>query len=202
MYLIKVKVEDSKIQGKGYFADQFIPLGTIVYCYSSKDTKVSKKQFDLLPKDKRDHLVEFAVEDEFGNWVETETGPFTNHSCTPNIMPIYIQGHYLDIAIKDISIGEEITLDYGFFYSSEKWEMACNCRTKDCRKVVGFGINIGCKAEEKYYKKVSYAVTKIADVNQPIFDMKDKDIVVVANLIKSLKKITCGKFNKFSLING
>lgn len=201
MYLIKVKIKDSTIHGKGYFADQFVPMGTIVYCYSSKDIKISKDRFEKLPKDKKNHLVEFAVEDEFGNWVETETGPFTNHSCDPTIMPIYVQGNYLDIAIKDINIGDEITLDYGLFYSSEKWEMNCTCGSIHCRGKIGFGIELDCELEKRLFDLIKVAVSKLNDVEQPIYNSADKQVMEVACLIKKLKNVGVGKHMKFSLIN-
>ena len=99
MYLVKTKILSSKIDGKGYFADEDIPKGTIIYLYGNKDLRYSKQDFNKLSEQKKNQLIEFAVENEFGEWVETTTGPYTNHSCDPNILPLYIQGNYTDIGI-------------------------------------------------------------------------------------------------------
>ncbi|HQG58154.1 MAG TPA: hypothetical protein PLX79_04265 [Candidatus Dojkabacteria bacterium] len=42
MYLVKVKVDNLKVQGKDYFAEQFIPLRTLVYCSGSQDIEARK----------------------------------------------------------------------------------------------------------------------------------------------------------------
>ncbi|MBN2016058.1 SET domain-containing protein-lysine N-methyltransferase [Candidatus Dojkabacteria bacterium] len=200
MYLIKTRIQESKIHGKGYIADEDVPIGTIIYFYGEKDKRISKEEFDILPQNKKEHLTEFAVEDEFGNWVETSTGPYTNHSCDPNIMPLFIEGYYTDIVVKDIKKGDEITIDYAQFFSSEKWTMDCNCGTKRCRKHVGFGLKTDCEAESYYEQQIRHAVGNLNKVNQPIHDSSDKYAKQISNILKSCKKPTVGKYVKFGLI--
>jgi len=42
MYLIKTKILLSPIEGKGYFANEDIPKGTIIYFYGENDKRFSK----------------------------------------------------------------------------------------------------------------------------------------------------------------
>jgi hypothetical protein len=200
MYLIKTKILQSPIEGKGYFADEDIPIGTIIYFYGENDKRFSKEEFEKLEKNEKDRLLEFAVEDEFGNWVETCTGPYTNHSCDPNIMPLFISGYYTDIAVKDIKKGDEITIDYSQFFSSTKWKMECNCGTKRCRKTIGFGLNPNFETEKLWRTRLSSAIEMLPKVPQPIFQSEDNFAIKISKILKSIEKPALGKYVKFSLI--
>lgn len=202
MYLIKTKILQSPIEGQGYFANEDVPKGTIIYFYGETDIRYPKEDFEKLDKKEKERLLEFAVEDEFGNWVETSTGPFTNHSCDPNIMPIFIGGQYVDIAVKDIKMGDEITIDYSQFFSSTKWEMKCNCGTNRCRKIIGFGLKTDIELEKFWESSLNSTLKYISKVSQPIFQSKDKFAIGIAKTLNSIKKPIFGKYVKFSLIEG
>jgi len=200
MYLIKTKILQSPIEGKGYFVDGDVPKGTIVYFYGEDDKRYSKEDFEKLVKKDKDRLIEFAVEDEFGNWVETSTGPYTNHSCDPNIMPLFIGGYYTNIAVKDIKSDNEITLDYSQFFSSTKWAMVCKCGSSRCRKTVGFGSDPDLELEKFWQSRVSSALKSFSKVSQPIFQSKDKYAIKITKILKSLENPILGKYVKFSII--
>ncbi len=102
MYLIKTKILQSSAGGYHCFADEDVPKGTIVFIFGEKDIRYSKEDFKRLSKKQKDRLIEFAVEDEFGNWYAPSTNIYPRHSCRPSIMPLFIGGHYADIAVRDI----------------------------------------------------------------------------------------------------
>ena len=135
MYLPKISKNISCIDGDGIFAGEPIPKGTIVFYYSNNDVYVSKKEFQYLSNFEKQQIYKFGVEDEYGNWIVTEGD--ANHSCDANILSIFVDGLYCDIAVKDIQIDEEITIDYGLFYSSFPWKMTCRCHSSNCRGIVG-----------------------------------------------------------------
>jgi hypothetical protein len=56
---------------------------------------------------------------------------FGNHSCDPNTA-LTVVGR---IALRDIDIGEELTVDYSPLSSSE-WTMKCKCGVARCRGMV------------------------------------------------------------------
>jgi len=133
--------------------------------------------------------------------VETCTGPYTNHSCDPNIAPLFIGGYYADVAVKDIKIGDEITIDYSQFFSSTKWTMDCNCRTLLCRKTVGFGLEPNFETEKLWQARLDSAVEMLSKIPQPIFQSKDIFAIKISKVLKSFEKPVLGKYVKFSLIN-
>ena len=56
---------------------------------------------------------------------------FVNHSCDPNAEVIIKEDHIYIYSCKDISCGEEITIDYQF--KREKDKILCSCGSSKCR---------------------------------------------------------------------
>ncbi len=60
-----------------------------------------------------------------------------NHSCSPNAgLRFTPEGVFL-VAIKPIGRGEEISWDYSTTLTESNWHMICQCRSPDCRRVIG-----------------------------------------------------------------
>jgi hypothetical protein len=53
-----------------------------------------------------------------------------NHSCDPNLG---LAGNMLYVAMRSVSAGEELTLDYAMYASATTQEFACTCRSPRCR---------------------------------------------------------------------
>ena len=100
MYTIRAYKNKSRIDGYGLFAGEFVPKGTIVYYCGSDNIGLSKKEFILLPKEKQELYYRYGVEDEAGNWFLTNGD--ANHSCDANILSLFVDSLYCDIAVKDI----------------------------------------------------------------------------------------------------
>ena len=62
-----------------------------------------------------------------------EPGDMLNHSCEPNCGVI---GSAVLIAMRDISVGEELTFDYAMTDASDYDEFPCLCAEATCRGVV------------------------------------------------------------------
>ena len=58
---------------------------------------------------------------------------FINHSCAPNCFSRITRGHMLFFALRDIGVGEEITLDYT---PSQHPGRRCTCGAENCRGVM------------------------------------------------------------------
>lgn len=56
-----------------------------------------------------------------------------NHSCSPNVG---ICGHIDTTAMRDIEPDEELTGDYVIAYQNEYFNLACNCGSESCRRVI------------------------------------------------------------------
>ena len=63
---------------------------------------------------------------------ELEKTGTINHSCNPNLG---LSNGLTLITIKNISEGEELATDYAF-YEKAFASFKCNCKSKDCRKVI------------------------------------------------------------------
>jgi len=204
MYLIKIHPKQSIIEGNGLFAGELIPKGTIVYLYSSADRFYSKGELRWLPEQEKQSLFRYGVEDEFGNWNMTETGQYpveANHSCDANILPLFVDGIYCDIAVRDIHEGEEITIDYSMFYSSSAWYLECNCNSPLCRKIIGCGIPIDSKTIDLWHLRILDAIKHILSVEQPIFLIDDIKAMNLAQAIREKRNPTLFPYIKFSLIS-
>jgi SET domain-containing protein len=59
---------------------------------------------------------------------------FVNHSCEPNSFVRIIHGHIIFFALRDISPGEEITLDYVESYHPDT--KRCRCGAPKCRGTI------------------------------------------------------------------
>ncbi|MDM7935600.1 MAG: SET domain-containing protein-lysine N-methyltransferase, partial [Methanothrix sp.] len=189
----------SVIDGNGIFAAEQIPLGTIVFYYSSEDEFLSKEEYQRLSPEERAHLSMFGVEDEFGTWIITDGD--ANHSCDANILSLFVNGIYCDIAVKDIQHDEEITLDYRLLYSSYPRIMECNCRSPLCRRVVGSGLPADARTQTIWISRISNAVSHIFSVDQPLFSRSDERAIELAYAIKSKENPIAFPYIKFSLIS-
>jgi len=204
MYIVDTYTEPSSIEGKGFFAKEFIPKGVVVYFYGDSDRFYSKGELKSLTDKEKELLFKYGVEDEFGNWNLTETGLEAieaNHSCDANILSLFVDGIYCDIAVKDIQEDEEITIDYGMFYSSYSWQMNCNCKSSICRKVAGSGISIDSKTKDLWYSRINESVRHIFEVNQPLFSLDNDKARVLTKAIKGKLNPRVFSYTKFTLIS-
>ncbi|MDD1750654.1 MAG: SET domain-containing protein [Methanothrix sp.] len=199
MYLPKIYKNNSYIDGEGIFAGELIPIGTLVFYYSSNDIYVSKKEFQCLSNFKKQQIYKFGVEDEYGKWIVTDGD--ANHSCDANILSMFVDGLYCDIAVKDIQIGEEITIDYGLFYSSFPWKMTCRCHSCNCRGIVGSGIAVDSQTQELWRSRISEAAERIFLVRQAIFSREDEAARALTFAIRSRSSPKIFPYIKFSLIS-
>ena len=60
-----------------------------------------------------------------------------NHSCAPNAGLRFTDKGVFLVAIRDIASGEEICWDYSTTLAESNWHMICQCKTPDCRRVIG-----------------------------------------------------------------
>lgn len=129
----KTKIKQSKIEGNGLFAIKPIRKGEIIgikwgYIF---DRNILKK----IKGDIGDSY--FQISDNFfigplSKEDVKESMIFLNHSCEPNAG---VEGNIVFVAIRDIKVGEEITIDYAMC-DDDTYELKCNCQSKNCRKNV------------------------------------------------------------------
>jgi uncharacterized protein len=118
--------------GMGVFATRRIPRGTITWGLCPLDRVLSQEEVLKLPMLYRPYLDRYAYQDRDGNSVLCwDLGRYMNHSCEPATL---CTGFDLDIAIRDIEPGDEITCDYGMLNLDQ--DFFCHCGMQRCRRTV------------------------------------------------------------------
>ena len=140
MLISSIKLKTSKIHERGLFAIKEIKKGTIVWRLS-KHKLYHRKEYREFSKRYRKILDKFSnTINENGDFIYVQDiSRYMNHSCRPNTE--YSVKKRLCKAIRNISIGEEITYDYRF--SMEDWEkFKCFCADTHCKNLITGQIHI------------------------------------------------------------
>jgi hypothetical protein len=146
----KVRLGTGGVSGKGLFATQHILLNEVIADYTlGKGEYVDSKKADTLFNKGQDHMIQVEDDIFFAAVAEDdfEDADYINHSCTPNCG---IKNKLQVVAMRDIDIGEEITIDYAMMESSE-YKFKCNCGSVECRGFVT-GDDWKIKALQNRYK--------------------------------------------------
>src|SRR5713226_4215416 len=103
-------VAPSRIDGKGCFA-------TVHFSRRRKIAEYTGERIPDQEAQRRAHRVKLRICDIDGRWsLDGSRGGngthYINHSCEPNAYMKTVYGHVLFFALREISRGEEITIDY------------------------------------------------------------------------------------------
>jgi SET domain-containing protein len=122
MIHVKYKLDKSGLHGIGFFANQDIPKGTLIYSASPLlDLNLSQEKFNLLSDSEKDEIRYwgFWVEAEKVWHVDFDNSKFLNHSKKGNVTQDFSHPEAWLIAANDIKSGEEMTQNYLEFESEE-----------------------------------------------------------------------------------
>ena len=125
-----VEIRPSKIDGLGCFATTAFKKGRKVAEYDGE--RIPRYEVARRLKNKRRIYIcgidsYWAIDGGCGG----NGTQFINHSCEPNCYSKVIHGHILFFALRDIEPGEELLLDYGESYHSNR--KRCSCGAPSCR---------------------------------------------------------------------
>jgi len=129
-------VKDSGIQGKGVFANRDFKKGELLFNIDLSRTKktIKEKAISSLPNKEREHLT-FIGNGKF--FLDYSATSFINHSCDSNLYLKYSSyAKYQIVAKKPIKKNEELTLDYALDKGWKQGDFLCNCKSKNCRKII------------------------------------------------------------------
>ncbi|TMJ05390.1 MAG: SET domain-containing protein [Alphaproteobacteria bacterium] len=122
MLLVPTRLAPSPIHGLGVFAAAPIARGTPVWRFASGlDMAFAPNIVEGLPEHVRTFFAHYGYLDRnVGRIVLCfDDARFVNHSDRPNVATDYAQDRYgLDVALRDIAAGEELTMDYAGFEES------------------------------------------------------------------------------------
>lgn len=124
-----VDVKPSRIDGHGAFAAEAIParrkIGEI------RGESVSVREARRRAKGAaRIMIVELSDKRAIDASNSTDPLRFTNHSCQPNAVLRIRQGRVEFYAMRDVTVGEELTVNYGETHHEGK--LRCRCGAPGC----------------------------------------------------------------------
>ena len=119
MLLVRTELKPSNVHGLGVFAKEFIPKGTRVWEYREGfDYRVSREFVGMLPEPARSTLRHYSAFWGGGYVISADDARFLNHSETPNLRTFAEPD--IDVALRDIQVGEELFEDYREFDESTR----------------------------------------------------------------------------------
>ena len=131
-------MKGNSIAGYGIYASRDIKEGEIIFKGEGKSQRVITKRYveKNWNEDEKLHFRRYAYpvsEELFILWDDdpSEWAP-QNHSCDPNT---FFDG-LNEIALKKISKGEELTLDYADFLDENMEPFQCQCGSTNCRGLI------------------------------------------------------------------
>ena len=119
MLLVPTRIAPSTIHGIGVFAVEPIAAGTPVWRFAQGlDMEFGADILDGLPAHVRTFFAHYGYLDRNVKRIILcfDDARFVNHSDAPNVATDYMLDPYgLDVALRDIAAGEELTMDYAGF---------------------------------------------------------------------------------------
>lgn len=121
-----VEVRKSSIVGKGVYAGKAISKGSLIFVVKGYVHRFhpSDSAWTLF------HAVSYAPH----KWINPHPNNplrYTNHSCKPNAI---LTDRLKIMALRDIRVGEEITIDYSLTENDNKYLLTCRCGHSNCRR--------------------------------------------------------------------
>ena len=156
------KVKKSKVHGSGVFASENISKNVKIIEYiGEKVTKAegdrrSEQRLNKYLKSKKTGSVYIF---ELNSRYDIDGSPlynkarYINHSCKPNCEVKIINGHIWIYSIRNISINDELSYDYGYEFDKEDYvDHICRCNSKNC---IGYIISSDDRQKFKRFMKSS-----------------------------------------------
>lgn len=150
--------------GLGVVATKRIPRGTIIWVRDSLDRTISPADLAGFPESMRLDILRWCFIASRGDIVLCwDHGRFVNHACEPNCTGT---GFDVEVAIRDIEPGEELTDDYGRLQVAAEFE--CHCGSPRCRRVIHADDPDLARYGEVWVAESRVAIPSISKVPQPL----------------------------------
>jgi hypothetical protein len=128
----RFRVGDNHL-GKAVFAARGFTQGTVLMEFTGR--RLPAERLPSRMEGSSDRFVQVTADQYMGP--SGGIDDLVNHSCAPNAgLRFGDRGVFL-VAIRDIAAGEEIAWDYSTTLRGSDWHMICQCRTPECRRVIG-----------------------------------------------------------------
>jgi SET domain-containing protein len=125
-----VTVRPSAIDGQGAFAAEPVPARRKIGEIRGESISVAEARIRAT-RTERIMIVELSARRAIDFSASADPMRYTNHCCRPNARLCIRQGRVEFYALRDIGVGEEVTVDYGQTHHDGK--LACRCGAPGCR---------------------------------------------------------------------
>ena len=106
--------------GHGVFATNYIPKGTLTWVCNELDMLYSLPEINAFNEDEKNARMTHCYRNNKGQYVySTDNARYVNHSSDPSCM---LTAYQVEIAIRDIHPGDQLTVDYGTLNIIEPFE--------------------------------------------------------------------------------
>jgi uncharacterized protein len=171
--------------GLGLFATRSIPKGTITWVFDPLDQIISTSKAPQLPPTLQRQLDIYSYQNGRGDRILCwDNGRFVNHSCYPTSLA---PGFDLEIAVRDIQPGAQITDDYGSLNVDSEFE--CACGEPQCRGIVGPGDFE--RFSDRWDELVASAFSLIGSVEQPLWELVQEKAAIRSILARESRVPSC-----------
>lgn len=119
--------------GKAVYAAQGFAEGEAIIRFTGRRFRAD--QVPSLMRGSSDRFVQVTPQHFMGP--SGKIDDLINHSCDPNAGLRFAGGSVTLVAVRDIAAGEEIAWDYSTTLAESNWHMICQCRSPECRRVIG-----------------------------------------------------------------
>lgn len=124
-----VAVRRSRIDGYGVFAAEAIPAEAKIGALTGEAITVAEARRRAEGR-QRLMLVEISASRAIDATRSNDPMRFTNHGCSPNAR-LQVEGGEIEFfALREIALGEELTVDYGSSHHAGR--LACRCGAPGC----------------------------------------------------------------------
>lgn len=150
--------------GFGIVATERIPRGTVVWALDDLDQRISEARAAAVTGPALEMMVRYSYFDSTGERILCwDHAKYMNHHCEATCLS---PGLRLEIAVRDVEAGEQLTDDYGSLNLEEPFQ--CACESPRCRGVVRPGdFETLSKAWDE---RLRAAMADVPNVPQPLWD--------------------------------
>ena len=124
-----VEVRPSAIDGLGAFAAEPIPARRKIGEIRGESISVQEARIRAT-RSERIMIVELSARKAIDFTRSADPMRYTNHSCAPNARLCIANGRVEFYALRDIALGDEVTVNYG--PTHHEGRLACQCGAPDC----------------------------------------------------------------------
>ncbi|HEY6347018.1 MAG TPA: SET domain-containing protein-lysine N-methyltransferase [Bryobacteraceae bacterium] len=125
----KMAIRPSTIHRYGVYAQECIPANRKVIEYTGE--RINRREAKSRADGQLTYLFALDPYWTLDGAVGGSGAEIINHSCDPNLISRVMKGHVLYMSLREIELGEELTVDYHLDWNPPP--TPCRCGTAKCR---------------------------------------------------------------------